>query len=187
VFRRSLLTGIALTLLPLGVSAVPASATPAQASLQQPASQTQPLLECTGYETSQYQPGITVVPRQVEISVSGALGPCVGLPLDHTTGTYSFTGNGRLSCIYEEVQGGGRIDWTNPQNSFSTFVVTGAISLRPGGLAVIILTGEIVTGDFQGSTLISEFILAPGPAQTLECLSPQGVTTVSGPFSIQIL
>ncbi|MEE1930375.1 hypothetical protein V1J52_19680 [Streptomyces sp. TRM 70351] len=109
------------------------------------------------------------------------------MPLDHTTGTVTFTGNGLLSCVWEEAEGSGRINWTNPENRFSAFTFTTAVSLRPGGLSVIVLSGEIHSGDFKGSTIVVEFILAPGPAQILECLTPEGLTTVSGPLNLQIL
>ncbi|HWU05975.1 MAG TPA: hypothetical protein VN520_06210 [Streptomyces sp.] len=185
--RRSLFAGVLLTLSLLGFPAAPVSASPAQGTARATAGSAQALLDCPGYETSTYQPGLTLVPRQVALSASGAIGPCVGLPLGHTTGTVTFTGNGLLSCVWEEAQGGGRIDWTNPGNSSSSFTFTTAISLRPGGLSVIVLSGPIGSGDFQGSTIVVEFILAPGPAQVLDCLTPEGLTTVSGPLNLQIL
>ncbi|MFH9657998.1 hypothetical protein ACH4NF_30310 [Streptomyces sp. NPDC017248] len=185
--RRSVVTGVLLVLSLLGLSAAPVSAAPVQAGVRGAPAGTQALLDCPGYETSTYQPGLTLVPRQVTLSASGAIGPCAGLPLGHTTGTVTFTGSGLLSCVWEEAQGGGRIDWTNPEGTSSTFTFTTAISLRPGGLSVIVLSGEIGSGDFTGSTIVVEFILAPGPAQTLECLTPQGLTTVSGPLNLQII
>ncbi|MEV6251309.1 hypothetical protein AB0M38_34885 [Streptomyces sp. NPDC051742] len=150
-------------------------------------SQQAALLECPGYETATYEPGLTLAPRQVALSASGAIGPCVGLPLDHTNGTISFTGNGSLSCTGGSSTGNGRINWTNPQSSSSTFDFTAGVGLRPGGVSVLVLTGEIKSGDFKDSTIIFEIVLVPGVSQTLECLTPQGLTTSSGLVNLQIL
>nr|BFD81212.1 hypothetical protein StreXyl84_06130 [Streptomyces sp. Xyl84] len=164
-----------------------AGASAAQTAVRGTAPQTQAVLTCPGYETSTYNPGLTLLPRQVALSASGAIGPCVGLPLDHTTGTVSFSGHGILSCVLEDAEGSGRIDWTNPRKSSSTFAFTTAISVRPGGVSAIVMTGEVASGDFTGSTVVVEFILSPGPTQPLDCLTEQGLTTVSGALSLEIL
>ncbi|MEU9592795.1 hypothetical protein ACGF7W_28570 [Streptomyces sp. NPDC048219] len=185
---RLALSGSALALSLLGLFAQPAVAASAPLpTVQEAARQTQALLTCPGYETSTYQPGLTLLPRQTALSASGAVGPCVGLPLDHTSGTVSFTGQGLLSCVLEDAQGSGRIDWTNPQNSSSVFDFTTALSVRPGGVSVIVMTGEVVSGDFSGSTVAVEFVLAPGPTQPLECLTEKGITTSSGALTLEIL
>ncbi|MFE6338835.1 hypothetical protein ACFVOK_37425 [Streptomyces sp. NPDC057798] len=145
------------------------------------------LLECPGYETTRYNPGLTLTTRQVALSADGAIGPCVGLPLDHTNGTISFTGNGQLSCLTGNSAGTGRINWQNAQTSTTTFDYTAAAGLRPGGVSVLVLTGEVKSGDFQGSTIIIEIVLAPAPAQALQCLTQSGLDTSSGAVNLQIL
>lgn len=178
------LTASAAALIALGPAptaqaapAVPAAGTSRQAAL----------LECPGYETTSYQPGLTVFPRQVALSASGAIGPCVGAPVDHTNGTIDFTGEGELSCTTGSSTGNGRINWTNDQTSTSTFDYTGAVGVRPAGDSVLVLTGEIKSGDFQGSTIIIEIILAAAPTQSVECLTPGGLDTSSGVVNLQIL
>ncbi|MEU1057023.1 hypothetical protein ABZ397_31320 [Streptomyces sp. NPDC005876] len=185
MFRRSVTAGLIMALSLLGLTAVPASATPPAA--QGSSAGASALLECPGYETTTYQPGLTLLPRQVALSASGAIGPCIGLPLDHTNGTISFTGNGSLSCTGGNSTGNGHIDWTNPQASNSTFDFAAGVGLRPGGVSVLVLTGEIKSGDFEGSTIVFEIILVPGVSQTLQCLTPQGLTTSSGLVNLQIL
>ncbi|MGW0602258.1 hypothetical protein ACWD11_34870 [Streptomyces sp. NPDC002776] len=145
------------------------------------------LLECPGYETTSYNPGLTLATRQVALSADGAVGPCLGLPLDHTNGTISFTGNGQLSCIAGSSTGTGRINWQNDRTSTTTFDYTAVAGLRPGGVSVLVLTGDVKSGDFQGSQIIIEIVLVPAPAQTLQCLTPNGLDTSSGAVNLQIL
>ncbi|MEU5184679.1 hypothetical protein AB0G49_32035 [Streptomyces longwoodensis] len=145
------------------------------------------LLECPGYETTSYHPGLTLTTRQVALSADGAVGPCVGMPLDHTNGTIRFTGNGQLSCVAGNSSGSGRINWQNDQASTTAFDFTAGVGLRPGGLTVLVLTGTVKSGDFQGSTIIIEVVLAPAPAQTLQCLTPDGLSTSSGAVNLQVI
>lgn len=179
------LTASAAVLITLGLTptAQAAPALPATSTSQQAAA----LLECPGYETTSYKPGLTLFPQQVALSANGAIGPCLGLPPDHTNGTILFTGNGELSCTAGNSTGNGRINWTNDQTSSSTFDFTAGVGLRPGGDSVLVLTGEIKSGDFQGSTIIIEIILAAAPTQTLECLTTDGLDTSSGLVNLQIL
>lgn len=167
-----------LSVLPLPA----AQAAPVAAEQQQTT-----LLECPGYETTSYNPGLILATRQVTLNASGAIGPCIGLPLDHTNGTIQFTGNGPLSCLTGSSSGNGRIDWQNDQTSSTTFDYTAAVGLRPGGISVLVLTGEVKSGDFQGSQIIIEIVLVPAPAQTLQCLTPSGLDTSSGLVNLQIL
>lgn len=167
-----------LSVLPLSA----AQATPVAADQQQAT-----VLECPGYETTSYNPGLTLATRQVTLTANGAIGPCLGLPLDHTNGTIQFTGNGQLSCLTGSSSGNGRIDWQNDQTSSTTFDYTAAVGVRPGGVSVLVLTGEVKSGDFQGSQIIIEIVLVPAPAQTLQCLTPSGLDTSSGLVNLQIL
>ncbi|WP_436960552.1 hypothetical protein [Streptomyces sp. SudanB182_2057] len=145
------------------------------------------LLECPGYETTSYNPGLTLNPRQVSLSASGAIGPCVGQPLDHTNGTITFTGTGQLSCVGGNSAGSGRINWKNDQTSSTTFDYTALAGVRPGGDSVLVLTGQVKSGDFHSSTIIIEIVLAAAPTQTLQCLTPGGLDTSSGLVNLQII
>ncbi|MGW0608772.1 hypothetical protein [Streptomyces sp. NPDC002640] len=175
----ALLTSAAL------LSVVPLSA--AQAAPVAVDQQQTTLLECPGYETTSYNPGLTLTTRQVTLNASGAIGPCLGLPLDHTNGTIEFTGNGQLSCLSGSSSGNGRIDWQNDQTSSTTFDYTAGVGVRPGGVSVLVLTGEVKSGDFQGSQIIIEIVLVPAPAQTLQCLTSGGLDTSSGLVNLQII
>jgi hypothetical protein len=126
-----------------------------------------------------------VVPRRegAVLPNSQAIGPCLGAPPGNTNGTITFTGNGQLSC----TTGNGRIDWKNDQTSSSTFDFTATVGVRPAGDSILVLTGEIKSGDFRGSTIIIEIILAAAPTQSLECLTPDGLDTSSGAVNLQIL
>ncbi|MGW0602264.1 hypothetical protein ACWD11_34900 [Streptomyces sp. NPDC002776] len=178
------LTASAAAFIALGLTP---TAQAAPAALAAGASQQAALLECPGYETTSYKPGLTLFPRQVALSADGAIGPCLGLPPDHTNGTILFTGNGELSCTTGNSTGNGRINWTNDQTSSSTFDFTAGVGLRPGGDSVLVLTGEIKSGDFQGSTIIIEIVLAAAPTQTLECATTDGLDTSSGLVNLQII
>ncbi|WP_189947440.1 hypothetical protein [Streptomyces roseolus] len=165
-----------LALIAAGLSAGPAAAR-ASASV----------LACAGYETATYQPGLTLTEQQVIVTASGAVGPCTGTDLQHTGGSISFQGQGQLACTGGNSSGSGVINWSNPQTDATAFDFTGGVSLRPGGVSVLLLTGEVRSGDFQGSQISVEIALVPSPTESLRCTTPEGLSTSSGVLSVQII
>ena len=147
------------------------------------------LVTCpVGTQTTAYSPGLKLPatpPATVSLSTGGSLGPCVSLDLNHTGASFSLTGSGQLSCLGGNSSGTGRLDWVNPGTSDSYFDFTGGISLRPDGVTVLVLTGEVTSGDYTGATVIETVVLAS--TDLTACLSPAGLTSVSGPFTVSLV
>ncbi|MGA5559469.1 hypothetical protein [Streptomyces lavendulocolor] len=162
----------------LALTAVLAPASPAHAVTS---------LTCVaGAETTKYQPGLLLAPRQTHVSAEGIVGTCLGLPLTHTGGTITFTGDGPLSCTIGNASGSGTIDWVNTGAGTSTFDWTGAVGVRPAGDSALVLTGTIKSGDFKNAKIIITIELVAHPYQSLQCLST-GLETNSGLVTTQIL
>ncbi|GAA2436523.1 hypothetical protein [Streptomyces lavendulocolor] len=139
-----------------------------------------------GAETTRYTPGLLIAPRQTHVSAEGVVGTCVGLPLTHTNGTITFSGDGPLSCTTGNADGSGMIDWTNTGVGTSTFDWTGAVGVRPAGDSALVLTGTIKSGDFKGAAIIITIELVAHPSQSVKCLTT-GLETNSGLVTTQIL
>ncbi|MGI5484903.1 hypothetical protein [Streptomyces lavendofoliae] len=141
-----------------------------------------------GAETTRYTPGLLLlpVPRQTHVSAEGVVGTCVGLPLTHTNGTITFSGEGPLSCTTGNASGTGKIDWTNTGVGTSTFDWTGAVGVRPAGDSALVLTGTIKSGDFKNATITITIELVAHPYQSVKCLTT-GLETNSGLVTTQIL
>ncbi|MFD3739567.1 hypothetical protein [Streptomyces sp. NPDC058629] len=133
------------------------------------------VLECVATSTAQYQPGITLTPRNVDVDVSASLSGCTGVA-GITAGTVHAQGEGTLSCSTGTYHVSGETTWNDGTVShFSNAVV---YSLRPGGSVVAVVSGTIDSGRFAGATTTTTAVLAnTDPAA---CLSSEGVTSGSG-------
>ncbi|HSV65301.1 MAG TPA: hypothetical protein VLJ59_05255 [Mycobacteriales bacterium] len=169
---RHLLAALTLAIGVIAQTAVASS--PASASLD--------LVICPAYLNTTYTPGLTFTERPTSFNTSGALGPCVSSDLTHTSGTYTAEGNGSLSCVGGSTTGSGQIAWNG--NRHSDFTFTGAISLRPSGETVLVITGTITSGDYTGHTLTEVIVLAT--TQPTDCFTVSGLTSVSGPLVFTI-
>ncbi|HWU08765.1 MAG TPA: hypothetical protein VN520_20685 [Streptomyces sp.] len=140
-----------------------------------------------GTQSTTYTPGLTFAtpPPQVDLEVTGTLGLCVSTDLNHTAGTYDFTGSGNLNCLTGSSAGVGRITWANPGTQPSVFTQSYSVALRPNGTTVLVSTGPIVSGDFAGHTLVITIVLTS--TDLLACATPQGMTNTAGPFLVTIL
>ncbi|MFJ6699554.1 hypothetical protein ACIQM4_26260 [Streptomyces sp. NPDC091272] len=141
-----------------------------------------------GTETISYSPGLkypsTPAPN-VSLSATGTVGPCVSLDLNHTAGAVTFNGSGPLNCLGGNSSGTGKIDWVNAGTTDSKFNFTGGVSLRPNGITVLVLTGQVTSGDYAGKTVINTITLLS--TDITACLSPTGLTSSAGPITITIL
>ncbi|WP_405657914.1 hypothetical protein OG379_00140 [Streptomyces sp. NBC_01166] len=50
---------------------------------------------------------------------------------------------------------------------------------------MLVLTGEVTSGDYTGATVIETVVLAS--TDLTACLSPAGLTSVSGPFTVSLV
>lgn len=156
----------------VGVS--PASAAPAVVDVNCP----------LGTQVGSYSPGMTLLPRQIEFTATGTLGGCVSPSHPEITGaTFTALVVGTFSCLSGSTSNLSTYHWNNGQSS----VVEGGfeVNLKPGGTTVLILTGTVVEGLFEGATVIQTKVL---PAtDLLACLTPEGLTSVSGTASFTAL
>jgi hypothetical protein len=139
------------------------------------------LVECpTGYETNTYDPGLLLLASQnVTVDSIGTLGNCVDVIGNRATGEIDLTGSGQLTCLGGNASGTATVDW-NPAGIPDThFTWSGAAGLRPGGNAVLVITGTVTSNDMPGATVLYETLLTTSLQQTLGCLG-SGQTTNSG-------
>ncbi|MFC9735980.1 hypothetical protein ACFWGM_35000 [Streptomyces roseolus] len=154
-----------------------------------PAAATEPptpaSITCLGTEAITYTPGLQFTPRNVTLQADGTLGPCVPLPNvgNFSSGSITFQGSGSLSCsIGGNSSGTANIAWNNGRSS--TFSFAGAVSLRPGGVTVLVLTGTVTQGAFKEKTVTNTITLLS--TDLTACATPAGLTNTSGPITLTI-
>jgi hypothetical protein len=133
-----------------------------------------------GHERATYSPGLTLTPRNVHIDADGTIGGCTDVLGNRANGIITFQGNGQLTCLAGNASGTGTINWEPAGIPTTHFTWTGAVGARPLGLAVLVLTGTVTSGDLPGALLQAEFVLTTTVQQAPQCLTPQGTETNSG-------
>ncbi|MFD1146521.1 hypothetical protein [Saccharothrix hoggarensis] len=130
-----------------------------------------------GTQVGTYSPGMTLLPRQIDFKATGTLGGCVSPSHPEITGaTFTALVSGTFSCLAGSTTHTSTYHWNTGHSS----TVRGGfeVNLKPGGTTVLVLTGTVVDGLFQGATVVQTKVL---PATDLTaCLTPQGLTSVSG-------
>jgi len=144
-----------------------------------PASAQLVALECPGTIAATYNPGIKLEAQQISATAMGSFGPCVGVPLTLPSGTFTATGSGTLSCLTGDSSFDAVITWND--NTKSNASVTATIDVRPGG-AVVVYTGTLSSGKFNGATIVITVALLTTDIDN--CVSAQGVTFTSGAGTI---
>lgn len=142
------------------------------------------VVQCLGTEAITYTPGLKLTPQQVSLDAHGTLGPCVSTAgSDFSGGQIAFSGSGELSCsVGGSSSGTATVSWLGGEKS--RFTYQGAVSLRPDGVTVLVLTGSVTSGAFAGESVVNTIILAS--ADLTACLSTQGLTNTSGPITLDI-
>ncbi|MEU4807029.1 hypothetical protein [Actinosynnema sp. NPDC023587] len=130
-----------------------------------------------GTQVGTYSPGMTLLPRHIDFQATGTLGGCLspGHP-DITGATFTSLVSGTFSCLAGSTTNTSTYHWNTGHSS----TVQGGfeVNLKPGGTTVLVLTGTVIDGLFQGATVVQTKVL---PATDLTaCLTPQGLTSVSG-------
>ncbi|MEV6251311.1 hypothetical protein AB0M38_34895 [Streptomyces sp. NPDC051742] len=183
---RHLLSLLTALVLPLAfVVTLPASASAAPV----PAASQSVLVDCPGYATQEFDPGLVLLPRQTSFEAEGAFGPCVSTSPDHAFADYEAQGQALLSCsVSLPVTGvSGTIHWKDSSGDpTGTSHFSGGISLteRPVGQNVVIVVATITSGDFTGDRIVYEIVLLN--TDLLKCLTT-GITQVAGPANITVL
>ncbi|MFJ9130297.1 hypothetical protein ACIRJS_40065 [Streptomyces sp. NPDC102340] len=170
----------------LGTAARAATAlllTSAFAVLAAPAAHADPtLMTCTGTGLQTYSPGITLTTRETVVTNTSDLTSCAGGPVSsghHRFGPFTTT----ASCLYTPPAGPDAFDLTWNDQTTSHYVGTYTV-LTTGGQLIVTSTGTITSGRFAGKAL-QEVVTYTAP-NLLQCATPEGVTSVSGPITIVI-
>jgi hypothetical protein len=173
VRSRLAATSVGALLAAAGLAAAPASA-----------DDPTPLVSCTGTYASTYTPGLTSTPKPTTFAAHGTLGPCVsGLGPDFASAEIETGGSGDLSCVAGgNTSGTGTLTWAGGQES--EFSHTGLVSLRPLGITVLVIDGTITDGALDGATFVWTVTFVT--LDLLNCLTPQGVTSMSGPTTLTV-
>ncbi|MGW0928437.1 hypothetical protein [Streptomyces sp. NPDC002644] len=176
---RSLLTAFVLPLAFVIALPASASASPSQSAL----------VDCPGYATQEFDPGLVLLPRQTSFAAEGTFGPCVSTSPDHAFAEYEAQGQALLSCsVSLPVTGvSGTIHWKDSSGDpTGTSHFSGGISLteRPVGQNVVIVVATITSGDFTGDQIVYEIVLLN--TDLLKCLTT-GIDQVAGPANITVL
>ena len=152
-----------------------------------PAHAASPSITCTaGTATTTYDPGITNTPRSISFTADETLGPCVD-PNDPTLtgGEGSAEGTLVTSCTsvssigYQET-----VDWNNSshQHTTATYTTAKVIKLANGSTAVT-STGTVTDGLGLGDSATRTIVIAN--ADLTACSTPEGITSNSGPDTVQ--
>ncbi|RAJ38399.1 hypothetical protein K353_04336 [Kitasatospora sp. SolWspMP-SS2h] len=153
------------------------------AALATPAAHADPvLMVCAGTGTQTYQPGITLTTRPTTVTNTSDLTTCAGGPVTsghHRFGPFATT----ASCLYTPPAGPDAFDLTWNDGTTSHYEGTYAV-LTTGGQLVVTSTGTVTSGRFAGKAL--QEVVAYTAPDLLQCATPQGVTSVSGPITVTV-
>jgi hypothetical protein len=140
---------------------------------------------CVGNSSISYSPGLTFTPQTVQYSETDTFSACVSTDPTLTSGTsVSSTTFPGATClappgVFEDPEY--TISWNNGQQSVVELTFTDVVI---GGTEQVTGTGTVISGAFQGgnATIVWLYpVLNP-----LQCLTSQGVTNQSGPFTAQV-
>lgn len=165
-------------------AATTAVAVAAGLAVATPTAQATTLNACRGSQDTTYHPPIQPAPRQTTVHADGAFGNCLGDPT-HTGGTYSADAQGELSCLLGgSSTGTGKLFWADTGAGTSTFTFTLAAGLRPVLGQVLIATGTITGGDYQGASIEIVYVLTT--TDVTACLTT-GIDHTFGDMLITII
>lgn len=137
-------------------------------------------LTCLGTNDARFSPGLTLATQTVNIEAEGEYTSCASSDPAVTSGTYTASGQGTMSCLAGGHAGEFTITWNTGEHS--TIEFTNAVALRPGGEVVVVATGTVIDGKFFGDRFDGTFTLFQ--LDPLACLSPQGVRSATGPTTL---
>jgi hypothetical protein len=171
--RRIAGFGAALTLL-AGLGLIAAPAAHALSTVVCPA----------GTAALTFDPGVTLTPRFINVHADATFAPCVSTTNPGiVSATASVTASGTLSCLTGATTGTQRISWSDGSHSDISF--TGVVGVQPGGQKAVVITGKVTGGAFVGGTVAETLIFIT--TQSLQCLTPKGITSGGGPATITII
>lgn len=143
---------------------------------------------CVGSAATQFSPGLTLVPRATNVTFSETFGSCTSTTqpaISSATVPNVSIVQDRSCATAVDVPADPitqTITWNTGQTT--TFQYTRVVT-NVGGVSQITGTGMVTDGLFQGASVVKIVVLANlDPLQTLACLSPNGLTSVTGTDSL---
>ncbi|MBN9681844.1 MULTISPECIES: hypothetical protein [unclassified Corallococcus] len=144
------------------------------------------LITCPlGTEATHYQPGITNVPQQVNVTADAVLGPCVSLTPGIVSAKVHTTAKANLSCSLNLGSTPSQLDITWNDGTKSVASGQTLVNVKATGQLVLVLTGKITGGRFKNATI--ERTLTLLQTDLLGCFTPEGVTDVSGAAMLTVV
>ncbi len=138
-------------------------------------------VQCRGTESVTYRPGVTLAPRNIEVTTKGRFGSCTDSAGKVTSGSYGerFTISAGCNDLLGPFEDRRTIKWSTGDTS--VIQATGN-STAVAGQVVTTITGTVTQGRFQGRTAL-QIITLPQPG-ALQCLTTgftgaTGVTTLT--------
>ena len=162
--------------------AVPLGATPAAASETAAAA----LVTCVGQQVTDYSPGLHLTqPRNVVYQADGTYASC---PLNDGVSGVTYSEGGAVTgatCLAFPSTATATLTWSNGQHS--TVQVTGTEIDVAGATQVYVSLGTVTSGRYAGSLVNVTTEIIPDLSNPLPCLTPTGLTHVSGLSTLAIL
>lgn len=155
----------------IGLNATAASATPGWVT-------------CQGTSTVTYSPGLTNTPRLITITSNNTFPACTSSD-DSITSAYLDTSvhTGVLSCTSLLNSGSGPLTIRYNNGQFSTYTSYFSATYIAGQLTVTD-SGPVTSGEFTGGAAAGQAVY---PADFSQCGTVEGITTLTGPYSISIV
>lgn len=143
------------------------------------------LLQCEGFSTTTFSPGLTNTPKPTTFSSEAQLGPCVSLSDPKLkSGGFKFTGQSpSLSCIKSGVTSiTEKYTWNTGETSTIRYVST--VVNQAAATVTTTATGRVESGKFQGYTAVRQVVILT--TNLAGCVTPSGVTTLTGPATLTL-
>jgi hypothetical protein len=143
---------------------------------------------CTGTSVIDYTPGLTNTPQTISYTETDTFSSCTSTDPTLTSGLAiaSTSGSGAqcLTATPLEVNTPYDITWNNEQTShinldFTDVIVEGVIQVTG--------TGTVTSGEFTGATIVIAWVYTPSLSDLLACATSGGLTSVTGPFTTEII
>jgi hypothetical protein len=140
-----------------------------------------------GTEALLYSPGLIPTPRPVQLNDTALFGGCVSVEKPSlNSGISQFSASDVVQgCLLpgQAVSVTKTLRWNTGETS--VFTASTVANPGPNGTQIVVATGVVTHGLFQGSQIVQVLTLAN--TNLLACLlSPQGVEAVSGPATLEI-
>lgn len=142
-------------------------------------------LTCTSVQTTTYSPGVTLSPKQQDVTVSTVAAPCTSLTEpDIKSGKASFSLQGERSCLDLDQAGSGTASITWNTGATSVFTYSSQTE-TVAGQVIVTSQGIVDSGPFKDAAVVQ--VLASPTLGLLDCLFDPGITERTGTGVIQII